>query len=161
MDYSNRLNSSPARLTEHEAMTNRREMDKITTGGGEEEGTDEPWKKERAKEKDARICSKSKHRKSEFIVWTNCKKTNVPKKKTLNIVIMFIGLLALYVPCTIICPVPWHTIVSISQQGHVSVLLPPVIISIRQWAVLVCSLCADWLPGRSVHGQMVKARGEL
>lgn len=42
MDYSNRLNSSPARLTEHEAMTNRREMDKITTGGGEEEGTDEP-----------------------------------------------------------------------------------------------------------------------
>ena len=47
MDYSNRLNSSPAGLqaargNELELGTKCRKIDGITTRGGEEEGTDEP-----------------------------------------------------------------------------------------------------------------------
>lgn len=45
MDYSNRLNSSLAGLTEREQTSRAktlREMDKITTRAREEEGTNEP-----------------------------------------------------------------------------------------------------------------------
>lgn len=57
--------------------------------------------------------------------------------------------LAFKLAYTIICPLPRHTIVSISQQGHASVLFTPVIISIRQRAaVLASSLCANRLSVR-------------